>query len=50
MGSTIKNKQLLEEGKEIFQELEKKFTDNDEKQLERVRGNIKYIQDELNNL
>jgi hypothetical protein len=50
MGSEIKNKELLEESRGIFQELEKKFADNDEKQLKRVRGNIKYIEDELNNL
>jgi hypothetical protein len=50
MGSEIKNKGLLEEGVEIFQGLEKKFTDSDEEQLERVRGNIKYMENELNNL
>ena len=50
MGSEIKNKGLLEEGIEIFQGLEKKFTDSDEEQLERVRGNIKYMENELNNL
>ncbi len=50
MGSKIKNKQLLEESKEIFQELEKQFSDSDEDQLKRVMENIKYIEEELNNL
>jgi peptidoglycan hydrolase CwlO-like protein len=47
IGSQLKNTTLLEESKSIFESLKKEFK-SDKDEVDRLDGNIKYIQGKIN--